>query len=165
MRKIFTLIAIIFLFSSYVFAEDFTLSAGVSVNEVPEAFYGTWRIVAKLDNTNSYSTFKPQSADMWILSRMGDIITLENPLTKASANISVKAVEGDLIVFSKKENYDNKILTDTVSIRLDKNKFKGINSLSLESYSLIDNHLMKTETAHYIITGEKISGEMSLQKN
>ena len=144
--------------------EEFTLTAGVSVNEVPKAFYGSWRVVAKLDDTNSYKTFKPQSVDMWTLSRVGDIITLSNMFTGAQATISLKTVEGNLIVFSKKAPYDNKVLTDTVSIRLEDGKFSGINTLTLESYSLTDNHLMKTESARYIIKGEKISGDNVLGK-
>ena len=136
-----------------------TLSAGISVNDVPKTLFGSWRVVAKLEDSNSYGTFKPQSADMWTLSRTGDTITLSNPFTGANAEITVKAVEGNLVVFSKKAPYDNKMMTDTVSLRLDKNSFKGINTLKLESFSLIDGHVIKTETARYIITGEKISGE------
>ena len=56
--------------------------------------------------------------------------------------------------------YDgNKVLTDTVTLRLNKNQFSGINTLKLETFSLIDNHLLKTETASYRISGEKISGD------
>ena len=63
-------------------------------------------------------------------------------------------------MFSKKLPYDNnKVLTDTVTLRLKDNTFSGINSLTLESYSLIDNHLMKTEYARYLIEGEKIAGD------
>ncbi len=162
MKRLFVLILCIFLSSQWVNAEDMTLSAGVSVNEVPKAFFGCWRVVAKLDDTNSYKTFKPQSVDMWNLSRVGDKIALDNPFTGANAEISLKAVEGNLIVFSKRAPYDNKVLTDTVSIRLEDGKFSGINTLTLESYSLVDNHLMKTESARYIIKGEKISGESVL---
>jgi hypothetical protein len=140
-------------------AEELTLSAGVSVNQIPKTFYGTWRITAKLDDTNSYGTFKPQSVDMWTLSRINDVITLSNPFSGAKAEIQLKAVEGNLVIFSKKAPYDNKMLTDTVSIRLDKNNFSGINELVLESFSLVDGHLLKTEKARYIIKGEKISGE------
>lgn len=67
-------------------------------------------------------------------------------------------------MFSKRAPYDNKVLTDTVTIRLDKNTFSGINDLTLESYSLVDNHLMKTEHAKYMIKGEKISGESVLSE-
>ena len=140
-------------------AEDKVLSLGVSIDDVPESFFGSWRITAKLDTTNSHSAFKPQSVDIWTLTRTGDIITLDNPFTGAKADVSVRTVEGNLIVFSKKGNYDNKVLTDTVAIRLDESTFKGINTVTLESFSLIDNHLLKTETARYFINGEKIAGE------
>ena len=161
MKKVLCLIIIIFnIMSGVVLASDnITLSAGVSVNDVPKTFFGSWRVTAKLDDSNSYGTFKPQSVDLWTLSRTGDIINLSNPFTGANADITVKTVEGNLIVFSKKAPYDNKMLTDTVSIRLDKNSFTGINSLTLESFSLVDGHVIKTETARYLIKGEKISGE------
>ena len=145
-------------------ASDLTLNAGVSVNDIPKAFFGSWRVSAKLDDTNSLGTFKPASVDFWNLSRVGDKITLQNPFTGANAEISLKSVEGNLIVFSKKAPYDNKILIDTVTLRLSDNSFSGINDLTLESYSLVDNHLMKSEHAKYIIKGEKISGESILEK-
>ncbi len=161
MKRTFSLLLVIFLMMfNYVFASDnLTLTAGVCVNDVPKTFFGSWRVTAKLEDSNSYGTFKPQSVDLWTLSRTGDIIYLSNPFTGANADITVKAVEGNLVVFSKKAPYDNKMLTDTVSIRLEKNSFTGINTLTLESYSLVDGHVIKTETARYIIKGEKISGE------
>ena len=97
------------------------------------------------------------------MSRIGDTIKLNNPFSGANAEISVQTVEGTLVVFSKRLPYDgNKVLTDTVTLRLEANKFTGINTLTLESFSLIDNHLMKTETATYHITGEKLSGDSVL---
>ena len=164
MKRIFVILSIILVsIFNFVYAEEVkVLSAGVSVNEVPKALYGSWRITAKLEDTNSYGTFKPQSADFWTLSRRGDTLTLSNPFTGAAANVSIKAVEGNLVVFSKKAPYDNKELTDTVSIRIDKNSFEGINTLKLESFSNIDKHVIKTENARYLIKGEKISGESIL---
>ena len=166
--KIFKRALIILLFTFFsvtnVFAEEFTLKAGVSVNDIPKAFFGSWRVIAKLEDSNSYGTFKPQSIDFWTLSRVGVKVTLSNPFTGANAEVSLKTVEGNLIVFSKKAPYDNKMLTDTITLRLSDNNFSGINTLSLESYSLVDNHLMKTETARYVIKGEKISGESVLGK-
>lgn len=164
MKRFLLIFFSLFFLSSVAIGEEFTLTAGVSVNDVPKAFYGSWRVIAKLEDTNSYGTFKPQSVDMWTLSRVGDNITLSNMFTGAQATISLKTVEGNLIVFSKKAPYDNKILTDTVSLRLEDGKFAGINTLTLESYSLTDNHLMKTETARYLIKGEKIAGESILEK-
>ena len=140
------------------------LEAGVSIEDIPEALFGTWRVNAKLEKTNSYPTFKAQSIDFWNLIRTGDVLRLDNPFSGANAEISVRAVEGNVVVFSKKLPYDgNKVLTDTVTIRLDGDKFSGINTLVLESFSLVDNHLMKTETATYEIKGEKIAGESILK--
>ena len=161
--KVFLLLLLIY--PQIVEAENGTiLSTGVSINEVPKTFFGCWRVKAKLDDTNSYGTFKPQSVDMWSLSRAGNIITLSNPFNGANAEIKLQAIEGNLIIFSKKAPYDNKLLTDTVSIRLDKNNFSGINELTLESLSQIDGHVFKTEKARYVITGEKISGESIIEE-
>lgn len=163
MKRIFVLL--VFILSALpLMAEEVILSTGIAINDIPKAFFGSWRVTAKLADTNSYGTFKPVSTDMWNLSRVGDKITLSNPFSGANAEISVKAVEGNIVVFSKKAPYDNKILIDTVTIRLTGNTFSGINDLTLESYSLVDNHLMKTEHAKYTIKGEKISGE-SILKN
>lgn len=160
MKKIFLLLLVLF-FSVSVNAA--VLEAGVSIEEIPKTLFGTWRVNAKLDNTNSYSTFKPQSVDVWNLSRVDDKLILDNPYSGAKAEVSIKSVEGNLVVFSKKAPYNNnKVLTDTVNIRIDGDKFSGINYLKLESFSLVDNHLMKTETAQYIIKGEKIAGESIL---
>jgi len=138
--------------------------AGVAIEHVPKALYGSWRVSAKLDKTNAHSIFKPQSLDFWSLSRVGDVIELDNPMTGATAEVLVQTVEGNIIVFSKKSPYDgNKILTDTVTIRLNGNEFSGINSLVLETFSLIDKRLIKTQTATYHIKGEKIAGESVIE--
>lgn len=137
-----------------------TLKAGVSIEDIPKALFGSWRVNAKLDTTNSNRTFRPQSVDFWNLSRYQDVIKLDNPFSGASAEISVQTVEGNIVVFSKRLPYDgNKVLTDTVTLRLNENEFSGINSLTLETLSQLDNHVIKTESATYMIKGEKISGD------
>ena len=140
-----------------VFAQETVLQAGVAVSEVPESFFGSWSITGKLDETNNRSIFKPQSKDFWTLTRSEDFITLSNNLTGANATITVDAVEGNVVVFTRKVSYDNKKLTDSVTLRIDNKKFSGINTLKVESFSLIDGHLMKTDTATYLINGEKIA--------
>lgn len=161
MKKSFCLV--ILCLTLFLPAQATLLEAGVSIEKIPKAIYGSWRINAKLESTNSPSTYKPQSLDFWNLSRVDDQIKLENPMTGANSEISVKTVEGNLIVFSKKTPYDdNKILTDIVTIRLDKNSFSGINELKLETFSLIDKSLLKTQKALYRIYGEKISGDSVL---
>ena len=147
-------------------AQAETIKTGISVEHVPKALYGSWRVSAKLDRTNAPRTFKPQSLDFWNLSRLGDTIELNNPMSGANSEIQVDAVEGNVIVFTRKEDYDrNKTLTDTVRIRLNNDKFTGVNTLKLETFSLIDGHLIKTQNATYHIKGEKIAGESIIEEN
>lgn len=136
------------------------LKAGISIESVPKQLFGVWKVEGKLDKTTSYDVFKPQGLDVWNLSRNGEYLKLDNPNSGASSTVTLDAVEGNLVIFTKKSNYsDYKVLTDTVSIRVNENTFDGINELKLESFSAVDNHLMKTETAIYIIKGIKISGD------
>lgn len=155
-KNFFTILMLFYILS----VQATVIKTGISVESVPNMLFGTWRVSAKLEDTNSFKSFRPQSVDIWELSRVADTIKLNNPFSGANAEISVQTVEGNLIVFSKSLPYDgNKVLTDTVTLRLNKNQFSGINTLKLETFSLIDNHLLKTETASYRISGEKISGD------
>lgn len=136
------------------------LQAGVSVEAVPDILYGTWRVVAKIDKQTGTIFFKPNTIDFWNLSRSGDVINLNNPFTGASASINVDYVEGNLIRFTKKGEYDgNKILTDTVDLKLVGDTFTGVNYLTLETYSNFDEKtLIRKDNATYILKGEKIFG-------
>ncbi len=152
------LIIIVFLLGITVSAE--TLTAGVSkVEMVPNSFYGSWRVIAKIDKQSSNGIyFKPQTVDLWNLSREGDVINLNNPFTGASASVTVDYVNGNIIRFTKTGEYDNKKLTDTVDLKLNGDTFTGINSLTLETFSIRDKSLIKKDTATYVLRGEKISG-------
>ncbi len=151
---------IIFVLLCGTFVSAETLKAGVSkVGAVPNSFYGSWRVVAKLDKQSGSVYFKPQAVDFWNLSRSGDVINLNNPFTGASATVKLDYVEGNLIRFTKSGDYDgNKKLTDTVDLKLVGNTFTGVNYLTLETYSYKDNSLIRKDTAVYILQGEKISG-------
>ena len=157
MKKILVLLTFLILIAAPVYAQKEIIKPEISAEEIPDTLFGSWRVIAKLDSTNSYSIFKPQSAYIWNIYKSGNAITLQNYYTGVKANISIKVVEGSLIVFSKINPYDNKIYTDTITIRLDGDRFTGINTAVLESFSLIDNHLMKTEIARYHIKGERIN--------
>lgn len=156
LKKIFVLF--ILLIGSLGSAE--TLKAGVSkISAVPNSFYGSWRVVAKLDKQSGSAYFKPQAVDFWNLSRTGDVINLNNPFTGADATIKLDYVEGNLIRFTKSGDYDgNKKLTDTVDLKIVGNSFTGVNYLTLETYSYKDKSLIRKDTATYILKGEKLSG-------
>ena len=156
LKNIFLLL--ILFFGVSVNAETF--EAGVSVDAVPDSFYGSWRVVAKIDKQKGETYFKPIAIDFWNLSRQGNVIELENPFTGAQASVKVDYVEGNIIRFTKSGDYDgNKKLTDTVDLKLDGNTFTGINTIVLETYSNFDNKLIRKDSALYILKGEKISGQ------
>ena len=140
------------------FAEP--LKAGISkIDSVPNSFYGSWRVVAKLDKQSGATYFKPQAVDFWNLSRTGDVINLNNPFTGASAFVKLDYIDGSLIRFTKTGDYDgNKKLTDTVDLKLVGDTFTGVNYITLETFSVRDKSLIRKDTAIYILAGEKISG-------
>ena len=132
---------------------------GISADSVPNNFYGSWRVVAKVDKQSGTMNFRPQSVDFWNLSRRGDVINLNNPFTGASASVKLDYVEGNIIRFTKTGEYDyNKKLTDTVDLKLMGDTFTGVNYITVETFSAIDNSLIKKDTAIYLLKGEKISG-------
>lgn len=159
MKKIFLLILTLFLIVLPGFAEkNYTLKAGVLIENIPDELYGSWRISSNIISTNNPDIFKKSTIDLWNLSRVGDVITLENPFSGAHASITIKEVKGNFIKFEKVGDYDNKKLVDIVQLTLNKETFKGMNELKLNTVSEIDGHIIKTEWASYRLTGEKISG-------
>ncbi len=139
-------------------AQNIVLQAGVTVEELPKAIFGNWSVKAKIVDSSNYKQFKPKSTDLWNLSRNGNVLNLSNPFTGASADVSINAAEGNVVSFTRVVDFDNKKLTDVVMIRLEDKTFSGINDIKLEQRSLLDGHIIKTDTARYEIKGEKISG-------
>ncbi len=144
---------------------DTTLKTGISlVDNVPKGLFGTWRVVAVLEKTDSPQVFRNKSSDLWNLSRNNNVMNLCNPFTGASADLSVEFVEGNVIKFTKEGISDDKKLTDTVEIKLNGNKFTGKNYLTLKTISKIDNKVLNVQSAVYVLVGEKISGMSVLDK-
>lgn len=141
------------------------LKAGVSIDNVPNYFYGNWRVIAKVDKQTGDTNFRPQSVDIWNLSRSGDVINLSNPFNGASASVKLDYVDGNIIRFTKTGDYDNnKKLTDTVDLKLTGDTFTGVNYITIETFSNFNNSLIKKDTAIYILKGEKISGSSITEK-
>ena len=96
MRYLKSLLIILLLFVGISVGAE-TLKAGVSIDKVPQSFYGSWRVAAKVSKQSGSVNFKPQTVDFWNLSRTGDVIKLSNPFTGAEASVKVDYVEGNLI--------------------------------------------------------------------
>lgn len=162
-RFLIIIFTILFITCCAVFAE--IMKATISVDSVPKSLFGSWQVDAQLEKTNNYSTFKTQSKDLWNLSRVGNVIKLENPFTKASAEVELKHTEGNVVVFYKESTFDNKLLRDTVTLRLNGDTFGGYNDIIIETLSLYDGHIMKRDTAKYLLKGRKIGGDNILKNS
>ena len=138
--------------------QAYMLESGVSIEKIPPSFFGSWQVEGQLVESNTNRTFKPTSVDLWNLSRVGNVLKLENPFNGAVAEVGLQATEGNLVVFTKTSDWDNRVLKDTVAIRIEKDTFTGINDVVLETHSLYDGHVLKKETARYKIKGKKLSG-------
>ena len=161
LKKSVIIICVFFLCGVNVIAEEntVTLSTGISLTEaVPADLFGTWRVISKLVATEYPKNFKLSGVDLWNLSKTGDVINLCNPINGAEASVKVEYVKNNTIRFTKEGNYDKQILTDTVEITLNGNKFTGKNYLSLRTYSPADNSLQNEKSAIYSFRGDKISG-------
>ena len=149
----------------------FGLAAGVNANaeetqtlhgyveEVPNEFFGTWRVSARRIETDNPARFKEKTTDLWNIIEYGNVIKLSNPFSGASAQINVTSSQGKRVEFSKTGKYDNQILTDTVSITIVGDTFTGFDTLKLDTLSEIDGSVRKSCTAQYKITGERIAGQ------
>ena len=129
------------------------------VQEVPNEFFGTWRVSARRVETDNPARFREKTTDLWNIIEYGNVIKLSNPFSGASAQINVTSTEGKRVEFSKTGKYDNQILTDTVSITIVGDKFTGTDTLKLDTLSEIDGSVRKSCTAQYKITGERIAGQ------
>lgn len=136
------------------FAEETKLLTA-EISMVPNNFYGTWRVVSKMSNSNS-TIFKEKSLDIWNLSRTGDVITLCNLFNGATAQITVSEADKKHVVFTKYGKQKDKELVDRVEISIKGDSFEGVDKIMLKTY--VDGKIVKTESAKYHITGEKIGG-------
>lgn len=162
MLSIFTIFVLLLVFhfssqTSYA-DENYILKTGISIDKVPKEFYGSWRVTSKLISTNKEGLFKENSIDLWNLSRVGNVITLDNPFSGAHASISVDEINNKTIKFQKVGAYENgQKLTDVVQLTLNKDAFTGENYLKLDQLSE-DGHVISSSKATYSLKGEKISG-------
>jgi hypothetical protein len=81
-------------------AEGKVFQLGVSTTQhLPPPMYGTWQVTATLVQTNNPQMFPPQSQDIWTLAQDGQMVTLSNPSTGASATVNVENVTGPTATF------------------------------------------------------------------
>ena len=155
MKKVFTVFLMLFLLFGGISLAEETKLLTAEISMVPDNFYGTWRVVSHKTNSNS-GIFKDKSIDVWNLSRTGDVITLCNLFNGARAQITVSEADTRHVVFTKNGKQKDKELVDTVEISISGDSFEGVDKIMVKTY--VNGKIVKTESAKYHITGEKIGG-------
>lgn len=164
--KIFVMIVFLLgITGDCVFAQDIQVDGVLLkgfVESVPQAIYGSWRVVSTRIESDAPATFKSGGIDLWNLSLENNVINLSNPFSGASAEIKVENVDNNSVTFTKVGKYGNKILTDTVTITVNGENFEGTDKLKLDTISDVSGKIIKSEIAVYSVKGEKISGNSIL---
>lgn len=125
-------------------------------DRVPSGFYGTWKVFSFRTNTTNYEDFGEYGVDLWNLSKSGDVITLSNPVSGASASILVNEVNGSTVRF-KKVSYDGgEESVETPILTLGDDNFRGIDKIIINTYK--NGRLIKQDSVEYKVRAVKVSG-------
>lgn len=160
MKKIILTILLIILFwipAKEVNAEGMVLKAGVSLSDqVPKGFFGSWKITSVMIYSNNPKIFNETTVDYWNLSKIGDVITLSNPVSGAEASVTVEDVKGNQIKFTHVTKGRNGKMTETPTLTLNGENFYGTDKIVVEKYKY--GELISSDTVIYKIKAEKLSG-------
>ena len=125
-------------------------------DKVPEEFFGEWQVASVCTKSTDKEYYGTTSVDIWILSRVGDAITLRNPVSGAFAQITVDDVKGQTVKFEKKSYYNDEISIETPILTLQGDKFSGTDTILIKT--LKDGEVIKEDYIEYKVKGTKVSG-------
>ena len=133
------------------------LRAGVEeYKELPKCFYGTWQVKSILVESSHSSKFKKHGSDIWTLEKIGNIITLSNPVTGATASITVSEVNGNTATFTRGKFNSQDRQTEKVIMTIDGDTFEGTDTITIERQRF--SKAYTKDKAVYRIVGNKVSG-------
>lgn len=159
MKKLLIIFLIFFFISpvQYAFSQTMLLQAGVSLSDqVPKGFFGSWKITSTISYSNNKKIFNEVTTDYWNLSKVADVITLENPQSGASASVTIEEVKGNQIKFRHViRNYNTK-MTEMPALTLNGENFYGTDKIIIEKYKY--GQKISTDIVVYNIKAQKISG-------
>lgn len=125
-------------------------------DKVPEEFFGEWQVASVCTKSTDKEYYGTTSVDIWVLSRVGDAITLRNPVSGAFAQITVDDVKGQTVKFEKKSYYPDEISVETPILTLQGDKFSGTDTILIKT--LKDGKVIKEDYIEYKVKGTKVSG-------
>ena len=160
MKKFFVIFLI---FVSVILSSSFcmamTITGGISATDrVPIGFFGSWKVMAVRVQTTNQNMFAPYSVEIRNLSKQNDVITLTNPISGATASITIKDATTDTFVFQRVTGEDgNETVTETAKLTLTGESFTGFDTMVVRYYK--NGAITKTENVEYKLKAYKISGK------
>jgi len=134
-----------------------TITGGVSMSDrVPDGFFGNWKVMAVRANASNFEMFAPYSVEIWNLTKQNDVITLTNPVSGASASITVKDATTDTFTFQRVTGDGKETVTETAKLVLRGDNFIGTDTMAVRYYK--NGNLVRTENVEYQLKAYKISG-------
>lgn len=125
-------------------------------DEVPTEFFGDWKVYSVCTKSTNKEYFDSTSVDIWRLSRVGDSITLTNPMSGARAVVDVSDVKGTTVKFEKKTQYPDEESLETPILTLQGDNFVGVDKIIIKTFK--NGKLIKEDYVEYKVKGTRISG-------
>ncbi len=145
------------LFPAKIALPDGILRGSISLDkDLPEEFYGSWAVKSTIIESNNPEIFNKKSTDIWSISRNGDVITLSNPVSGATASITVNEVVGKRAKFTRRKETAKYIETETPELTIEGATFYGEDKLIIKY--LHKDKIYKTDVVKYKLEGLKLSG-------
>jgi hypothetical protein len=133
------------------------ISGNVTMNDkVPNEFFGNWKVVSLCTKSTNKEYYGATGLDIWTLKRSGNTITLTNPLSGASADVTVNDVKGKTVKFEKISYHPEEESIETPILTLQGDNFIGVDKIIIKTFQ--DGKLIKEDYVEYKIKGTKISG-------
>lgn len=127
-----------------------------AIDKMPPAIYGQWAIRSTLLQAKYPDDYKSTTSDVWVFTRWNDYLTLTNPVTEATATISIDEVVNNRARFSRTSTSPRKHERETVQITIDSERFSGTDTFVIEKYK--DGKLISQDVVKYKVQGTKVSG-------
>ncbi len=127
------------------------------IDKIPDELYGSWVVASVATRNSNPELYDNTSVDLWTLKRHGNIIILSNPLSGASASVTVEEVKDNTIKFSRQSMGDDEIGLETPTIILNGEMFDGTDKMVIKKYK--NNRVYREDIIEYRIKGKKVSSE------
>lgn len=133
------------------------LKGSISAGDFPVEYYGVWKVINTLVETNNPDKFLTKSSDFWVFERTGDIITLSNPISGATASITIREIQGKTAVFERVKETGDYSETETVEITVDGDYFQGTDTIIMNTFFKNGKRVNIQDVVKYKIRGYRLS--------